>query len=337
MFAEFMSWLDGTMRTRKINRCAHACGRLLMAFITTFGGTVRATTNDWLDTTMLKLEAMEFEFARGESDIPFIPVLSLGYKVYGKTEFVREEGDVADSLSFRTQSASAYAMVPLYIGQRGLAVAVPYVGFTKFDFSRAEAEDQSVTAVYLPLGAAWQTEHGNQWGGFVMPSAYSPLSDSGEWVWSGMGGVLGRHLSGTRLVWYYGGVYDYAFSDGYFLPYLGFTYIYDPTWSFSVLAPWPAVSYAPSDRFFLRAGVAPSGASWAIRQDGDEQQAISSFGGWDLGLWANWRISRALWFALGSGVSGLRSLQVDTDGDATFDQSLDSEPWISLTFSVRPQ
>jgi hypothetical protein len=295
-----------------------------------------ADTKAWLDGTMLKLEAMDFEFARSESDIPFLPVLSLGYKVYGKTDFVREEGGGGDAVSFRTQTASGYAMVPLYIGRRGMALAVPYAGVTRFNFSRGAVEDEQVTSVYLPLGAAWQTEKGNQWGGFVMPAAYSPLSDSGDWVWSGMGGILGRHLSGERLVWYYGAVYDHAFSDGYILPYLGFTYLYDPAWSFSILAPWPAVSYAPSDRFFLRAGAAPSGASWAVRQKGDDQQAISSFGGWDLGLWANWRIGPAAWLAVGSGFSGLRSLEIDTDGDVAFDQSLESEPWISLSFSVRP-
>lgn len=170
-----------------------------------------------------------------------------------------------------------------------------------------------------------------------MPATYSPLSDSGEWAWSGMGGVLGRHLSGERLIWYYGVVYDYAYSDGYFLPYVGFTYILDPSWVVSMIAPWPAISYAPTDKFFLRLGFLPSGASWALEQNGDDQEAITSFGGWDLGLWANWRISKAVWFSVGGGVSGLRSFEIDTSGDTDFEQDVSSEPWVSVSFSVRPQ
>jgi len=311
---------------------------IAIAFVIAFAFTsARADTNDWLEATMLKLEAMDFEFARGESDIPFIPVLTLGYKVYGETEFTRVEGDAGNDLAFRTRTASGYAMLPLYIGQRGMALAVPYVGYTRFHFTEGDIDDENVTALYLPLAAMWQTERGNQWGVFVMPATYSPLSDSGDWAWSGMGGVLGRHLSGEKLIWYYGGVYDYAFSDGYFLPYVGFTYIIDPSWLVTMVAPWPAISYAPSDKFFLRAGFTPSGASWALDQEGSDQEVITSFGGWDLGLWANWRISRAVWFALGSGVSGFRSFELDTDGDTDFEQDVDSEPWFSVSFSVRPQ
>jgi hypothetical protein len=300
-------------------------------------GYARADTNDWLDATMLKLDAMDFEFARGESDIPFIPALSLGFKAYGESEFHRVEGDAEQSAAFRTRTASGYAMLPLHIAQRGMAMAIPYIAYTRFHFTEGDIDDESVTAVYLPLAAIWQTERGGQWGAFVMPASYSPLTGNGEWAWSGMGGLLGRHFSGDKLVWYYGAVYDYSFSDGYFLPYVGFTYIVDPSWIISMVAPWPAISYAPSDKFFLRAGFSPSGASWALEQDGADQEAVTSFGGWDLGLWANWRISRAVWFAVGGGVSGLRSFEINTSGDTDFEQDVSSEPWVSVSFSVRPQ
>jgi hypothetical protein len=310
-----------------------SCIAIIMA------GETRADTdtNSWLNSTMLKLDAMDFDFSRSDSDVPFQPVLSLGYKVYGESEFHRSEGDLDVSGSFRTRSSYAFAMTPLYIGQRGFAIAVPYIGYTRFHFTEGDAGDESVTSVYLPLGAIWQTESGNQWGVFAMPSTYSPLRGDGDWAWSGMGGILGRHFSSERLVWYYGLVYDYGFSDGYFLPYAGFTYTYDPSWTISMIAPWPGINYAPNDHFFVRLGVAPSGASWAVEKHGDDEQAITSFGGWDLGVWANWRLTKAMWFAVGSGISGLRSLEIDTDGDASFDQETDNEPWVSISFSIRPQ
>lgn len=294
-----------------------------------------AGTNGWIDATMLKLQSTEFEFTRSESDVPFMPVLSLSHAAYGKTEFQRIEGG-GESIEFRSQSSSAYAMLPLYIGKRSLAMAVPFVSHTRFHFTRGDLQDQSVAAIYLPMGLGWQTDSGNQWGGFLMPAAYSPLTDKGDWAWSGMGGVLGRHLSGDRLVWYYGLVYDYGFSDGYYLPYVGFSYVFDPSWAISMLAPWPSVSYAPSDSFYVRMGVAPSGASWALQRDGADQRAIASFGGWDLGIWGNWKLSRALWLAVGGGFSGLRGLELNSQGEAVFDPKLENEPWISIAISVRP-
>ncbi len=296
----------------------------------------QADTNSWVDATMLRLDAMDFDFSRSQSDIPFQPVMALSLRAYGKTEFQRVEGDVDVAGAFRTRSASAYAAVPLYIGEQGFALAVPYVGYTQFHFVEGGPSDEDVTSVYLPLATLWQTDRGNQWGVFVMPSTYSPLQGDGAWAWSGMGGMMGRHLSGERLVWYYGAVYDYSFSDGYTLPYVGFTYNVDPSLSVAMIAPWPSVNYAPNNRFFLRVGVAPSGASWAIEQEGNDKQAITSFGGWDLGVWANWRISKATWCSVGGGVSGLRSLEIDPDGDVLFEQDTSDEPWISVTWSVRP-
>ena len=286
---------------------------------------------------MLKLKTMDFEFSRAQSDIPFLPVLSLGYTAYGKSEFQRVDG-TGPNEEFRSQVSSAYAMVPLYLGKSGLLLAIPVVSHTRFNFIGGDLPDRGVTALYLPVGGMWQTDNGNQWGGFFMPAGYSPLSGQGSWAWSWMGGVMGRHMSGERLTWYYGVVYDYAFSDGYFLPYLGFTYIIDPGWAISMIAPWPGISYAPCDWFFLRLGVSPSGASWALdrKTDGGEQ-VTTSIGGWNLGLWANWRLgSSPWWLAAGGGVSGLRSLEFNQNGSADFSQSVGSEPWFGISLSMRP-
>lgn len=324
----FSAGAEAWMRLGAMRLIAFCCVLFLVA------GPVSGETG-LVERVMLKLQVMEFEFARAESDVPFLPALNASFKVYGKTEFAQFEGLPAadDEAEFRTRVASAYAAAPLYIGRRGFALTVPYVSRTRFHFTRGDRADEDVTSVYLPVGGAWQTESGRQWGAFVMPAGYSPLSGEGDWAWSGMGGMMGRTFSGRNLVWYYGLVYDHAFSDGYYLPYLGFTYQMDPTWAFSMVAPWPGINYAPSDSFFMRVGVSPSGATWAV----DEDQAMTSLGGWDLGLWANWRLSKTLWLSAGSGVSGLRNLRISTSGEVDYDQDIDREPWVSVSLSIRPQ
>ncbi len=290
----------------------------------------------WLDRTMLKLETMDFEFSRSRSDIPFMPVAALSLRSYGDTDFVNPAGD-GESLSFRIRTAGAYAILPVHIGRKGFTVAVPYAGTSIFDIDGAGIEEDRISVLRLAVGGAFQTSKGTQWAGFVMPSAYEPLSDEGDWAYSTMGAVIGRQLMGKQTVWYYGLFYDQGFGDGYFLPYLGLTYISNPSWSFALLAPWPAVSYAPSDRFFLRLGANPSGASWSVRERSEDRQVISSLGGWDVGLWGNWRLGTSLWLAVGGGYSGLRSLSFQDDGDSDFGIDLDDQPFVSVSLSIRPQ
>ena len=230
-----------------------------------------------------------------------------------------------------------YALLPLHVGKRDLVLAAPYVSYTRFNVLSGGLSDAGVESFYLPVGGAWQAESGKQWGGFVMPSVHSPLSGDGNWASDFMGGVLGRSFSGERTVWYYGLIYDYSFGGNFFYPYLGFSYQFDPHWLLSLVAPWPSVVYAPSDRFFVNAGVLPSGATWTLDQKGKNAQATSSFGGWDLGVYGNWRLGDLLWFSVGGGVSGLRSLQLNDSGDVSFEQDLSREPFVSISLSARPK
>lgn len=294
------------------------------------------TDTSLVDRVMARIEAMDFEFSRSESDVPYLPVLSLGHRIYTETQLQSPMGS-GSRLRFRSQTTSAYGMVPLYIGQRSLAAVVPYVGHTWFRFKEGDLDDGEVTSIYLPFGSAWQTERSSQLGWFLMPAAYSPLRDDADWAYSGMGGVFGRHFSGNRLTWYYGLVYDEGFGDGYFLPYAGFTYVIDPKWAFTMLAPWPTISYAPNPDFFVQTGIAPSAATWSLNPRGDNNRVIASFGGWDMGTWANWRLNGPLWMSAGIGFSGLRSFTVNEQGDASFDQRLDREPWVSLSIHLRPE
>jgi hypothetical protein len=291
-----------------------------------------------IERVMRQLEVMEFEFARSESNVPFLPVVHASFKVYGETSFEQFEGLPAaeEEASFRTRVTSAYAMAPLYIGRNGLAVAVPSVSSTRFHFTAGDRQDGHVTALYLPVAAAWETDSGQQWGAFIMPSSYSPLSGEGDWAWSGMAGVMGRTFSGRHVVWYYGMVYDHAFANGYFLPYAGFTYQLNRSLAFSMVAPWPGINYAPSDRFYARLGIAPSGATWAVRDEEGGDDVLTAFGGWDFGLWGNWRLSQSTWCSLGAGVSGLRSLRITSGGELDYEQDVDREPWISISLSIVP-
>lgn len=280
-----------------------------------------------------KLQTTEFEFSRAETDVPFVPLSAINVSSYGKTEFQKTDGS-GPAAEYRSSYIGAYTTVPLYVGKRTLAVAVPYVSHTRFTSMTGGLGDQSVDSVYLPLGGAWQADDGNQWGGFVMPSVHSPLRGDGEWAEDFMGGALGRHFSGNDSIWYYGAVYDYSFGANYFYPYLGYMLQIDPKWLFSLVMPWPAVSYAPSDHFVTTFGVLPSGANWAIDSEGDK--ATGSFGGWDVGVRLGWRLTRLLWLSAGGGFSGLRSLQVDDSGEMAFEQNLSREPFVSIGVGIRP-
>lgn len=280
-----------------------------------------------------KLQATEFEFSRAETDVPFVPLSAINAAAYGKTEFQKVDGS-GTAAEYRSTYLGAYTTVPLYIGKRGLAVAVPYVSHTRFTSMTEGMRDQSVESVYLPIGGAWQAEDGNQWGGFIMPSVHSPISDEGEWADDFMGGVLGRHFSGNDATWYYGAVYDYSFGANYIYPYLGYMVQLDPKWLFSLVMPWPAVSYAPSDHFVTTFGVLPSGANWVIDEAGEN--VTGSFGGWDVGVRFGWRLTDLLWLSAGGGFSGLRSLQVDDSGEMAFEQNLSPEPFVSIGLGIRP-
>jgi len=318
---------------RRWNRIVAVAGVVFAALTTVFGQ--GGEDSGMLAALKAKLEASEFEFSRAESDVPFLPLAGITVAAYGKTEFMPAGGE-GGTVDYRSSYVGAYSTVPLYIGRSGFGVAVPYVSHTRFDSLSDGHEDQEVDSFYLPLAAIWQVESGNQWGGFIMPSVNSPISGEGEWAEDFMGGALGRHFSGDKAMWYYGLVYDYSFGANYMYPYLGYTYQPERQWVISLVMPWPAVSYAPSDQFVVTAGVMPSGANWAMHPEGESSQVTGSFGGWDLGARCGWRLTNVLWFSAGAGFSGLRSLQVEENGELVFEQNLSREPFVSLTLSIRP-
>ena len=291
---------------------------------------------DWMAGIKARLQASEFEFSRADSAAPFVPVASFSATAYGKTKFQRADGSGAQ-VEFRSSCVGAYAMVPLYAGRRGLAVAVPYASHTRFNSMTDGLGDKDVDSLYLPVGGAWQADSGRQWGGFVMPTFNSPLAGDGDWATDFMGGALGRSFAGGNAIWYYGLIYDYSFGGNVFYPYLGYTYQFDPHWILNLVAPWPSLTYAPTDRFFVGAGFVPSGASWKLDQEGQDAQATGSFGGWDLGAYGGWRLSKLLWFGMSAGFSGLRSLQVNQEGETVFEQRLSREPFVSVSLTVRPK
>jgi hypothetical protein len=136
-----------------------------------------------------KLQETEFEFSRAETDVPFVPLAAVNATAYGKTEFQQTDGS-GTAAEYRSSYIGAYTTVPLYVGKRSLAIAVPYVSHTKFTSMTDGKGDKYVDSVYLPLGYLWQADYGNQWGGFIMPVVNSPISDEGEWAEDFMGGAL---------------------------------------------------------------------------------------------------------------------------------------------------
>ncbi len=310
---------------------------VMMAVCVAIGTTVAQETEgqNWQAVMKAKFDAMDFEFSRADSDVPFIPVALLSASAYGKSEFQRMDGS-GDTVEYRSAYVGGYAMTPLFLGKHGFALAAPYVSRTRFTSMTDGSADTDVDSFYLPVGGIWQAANGKQWGGFAMPIFNSSFSGDGDGGTDFMGGVLGRSFSGQKSIWYYGLVYDYSYGGNFYYPYLGYSYVADPQWVISLVMPWPTVTYAPSDRLYFSVGVLPSGANWVMDQEGSDTKVSSSFGGWDLGTYCGWRLTKLLWVTAGVGFSGLRSLQVDEDGELAFEQNLSREPFVSLSLSARP-
>lgn len=310
---------------------------MLATWITMSPATAQVSEGSgWMSALKEKIRTTEFEFSRADSDVPFLPVASIGVAAYGKSEFERFDGS-GEKVEFRSINTGAYGSLPLYIGRRDLVAAVPYVSHTEFSSLTAGVSDRSVVSFYLPLAWLWQSENKLQWGSFIMPSMHSPFDTEGDWGTDFMGGVLGRCFSGDRAVWYYGIIYDYSFGGDFFYPYLGYSYQIDRNWLISLVLPWPTVTYAPSKEFVLQAGFLPSGATWVMDGSGKDTQVAGSLGGWDLGVTAGRRLKRNIWFDAGAGLSGLRSLRFNESGELQFEQNLGREPYVSVALSIRPE
>jgi len=170
-------------------------------------------------------------------------------------------------------------------------------------------------------------------GAFAFPQWHSGVrggsADTGQLI----AGVAARFRHRPRSRTCYGLVYMSGEPDDLWIPYFGLNWYPNREWVVSLIAPWPAVLWAPSLDWHLRLGAAPSGASWQFSRYGNQRTADLSR--WQFGLSYERRLYGQLWGGFGGGVSGPGRLRI-RDDDLDTDVDLDHEPYFELFVRFRP-
>ena len=287
------------------------------------------TARAGIDDLVQAIAHSDIRFTLADSYVPFIPIAWANYRHYTETEFVNNVG----LGKFREDQANLGAIVPAYVGQRDMVLVGFDAAFSQFDFDTPAVRDANVVTLTPVAGWLRQLDDDSQIGAFVAPLFSSALDDSSEWGAEAFAGVIGSYRANDRLMWIYGGVYEYSFGDHYFYPYVGLRWTPDEHWAVSLVAPWPTIAYAPNENFFINVGVTPGGASWRVNDAGDE--AVASFGSWNLSTGAAYRLSGHFWLHAEAGFAGLRSLEIN-QGDTQLDADLQRQPLFFLALEFRP-
>lgn len=310
-------------------RLASLSARLLAPLL----AAVAVARADYVEDTLAAIGRSEVSFLRADSLAPFPPIAWVSARRYTETKFLRD-GEGSPNATFEQSGVSAAAILPAYVGRRDLVLAGAYAAQTRFDHDDPALSDHRVATVMPIAGWLRQYTEASQLGTFFAPSFSSELDGRGSGGTQLYTGLIGTTRTSDRWLWIYGGVYENSFGDSIFYPYAGFVWQIDPRWTLSLIAPWPALVYAPADDWFFQLGAEPGGASWKIRAADDE--AVAEFGAWDLTLAVGRRLGGDIWLRAGGGVSGLRSLRVSSGGETRLDADIDAHPMFFISVEFRP-
>ncbi len=286
-----------------------------------------------VDEIVQAIASSELRFSRVNSDAPFLPLGWARHKYYSEAEFASFQGGVSPG-SFRQQETSLGLVLPAYVGRRDIVLAGLDAGCNWFDFKSSPVSDAEVLTLTPVVGWLRQLDTNSQIAAFVAPMFSSALGDNSRWGADIFTGLIGTYQANDHLMWIYGGVYEYGFGSHYVYPYLGLNWLPDEHWAVALIAPWPNVTYAPNKDLFLHIGVSPGGASWRVKDNGEDM--IASFGSWNLSAGAGYRLSGHFWLHGEVGLAGLRSLQINSNGKSRLDAEVDPHPVFTISFEFRP-
>jgi len=303
-----------------------ACSWLLLA-------TPLAHAEGFVDTIVRRFAQSDFEFLRGQTNAPFLPLAWLNVTGYEEGEFTRPNGE-ATSVTFRQTTLSQGAFLPVPVGKRNAFVIGEWVDWTDFEVCSATIPDFDVLSFSVPVG--WISQPAPSWqvAAFVSPLGHQSSRES-DWYWETLGGVFARYTSNDNTAWIFGAYFDVSPLEDFYTPYLGATFIVNEQWSINAVMPWPSVTYAPSKDTLFRLGVAPSGSSWSV--DGDVQRPRIALAAWNFGLGMERRLFGSFWLGFEVGVSGLRGLSLVGGDWQDVDTRLDNTGFAWLTFNFRPE
>jgi len=274
----------------------------------------------------------EFSFAKTTSDVPFFPVGWLQDSHYSTATF-RDDTGQRPAAEVTENTLSVGAVLPVYVASRDMFVVGGDIGSDRIDVKSGAYQDQRILRV-TPI-AAWLHQFGKleTVGAFVAP-VFSQERIAGQaWHTSAYGGIVGMHWYSDRFQLLYGGVAECSSGSSSLYPYLGVQWLPTRKLSVALVAPWPAISYAPNPRWMLQLAIAPGGSSWVQR--GANYESVQTLGSWNLSAYAAHRLAGPLWLAAGAGVAGFRGLTVNA-GERTSRFESDRIAVFTLALQIRP-
>lgn len=286
-----------------------------------------------VDDIVQAIASSELRFSRTESDVPFPALGWVKYHHYSTAEFANFEGGPSPG-SFRQHEVNFGLVMPVHVAQRDIVLAGLDTSYDRFDFKSSAFHDAEVLTLTPVAGWLRQVNTDSQVVAFVAPMFSSALGDNTHWGTHAFAGLLGTYQATDHLMWIYGGVYEYSFGSHYVYPYLGLNWLPDPRWAVTLVVPWPSVTYAPNKRFFVHLGVAPGGASWRVRDGGED--TVASFGSWNVSAGAGYRFAGHFWLHGEVGMAGLHSLQITSHGKSHLDADINRHPVLTLSVEFRP-
>jgi Domain of unknown function (DUF6268) len=286
-----------------------------------------------IDDLVQAFAASEIKLSRVENDVPMPPLGWMQQRFYSSAEFSSYSGANPPG-SFRQHETGVGLFLPAYIGRRDLVLAGLDASRDVFDFKSGSARDIEVLTLTPATGWLHQLNPDSQIGAFLAPMFSSAHSGSGRWGAQAFAGVLATHQARDSMTLIYGAVYEYSFGSHRGYPYLGLNWLPDRHWAVALIVPWPAISYAPTDRFFLQLGAQPGGTAWRLRADGEE--AAANFGSWNLSASFGWRLANRLWLSGSAGFAGLRSFEVSDRQGTRLEAEINGCPVFNLALQFRP-
>ncbi len=282
-----------------------------------------------IDSMIESVENSQVLFPRADSDVPFVPMGWASYSYYGDADF----GGGGINGNFREQQGSLGGVIPVYAKGRNILFAGLDGEYTNFHVTTGTQNDMDLWALTPMAADLYQLGDTTQIAGFVAPTFTSALNGGSPWNAGGYAGVLGGYYPNDRLMWFYGGVYQYSFGQNYLYPYLGFNWVLGKRWNICMIVPWPGVQFAPNDRIFFSLGATANGADFNARNNGQDASVV--YGNYNLMASMGVRLNKYLWLTAGVGASGFRSLQIN-HGGANLDIAVKSSPVFMISLEMRP-
>lgn len=282
----------------------------------------------------------DFIFDRNISNAPFLPLGYMNYTHYDKRDFTNA-CDTAARCELGVQSFSQGLALPVWVGEKDMFLVGEAASVERLDI-RSDINNDNKQDIYsVGVLGAWIQQYNDEWqiGAFLFPQTYSGLEQYSSYLSAVYTGAVGRFRHSKRFHSYWGVVADIEEHESWYLPYIGFDWFPNERWAVTMVMPWPAVTYAPNQDWFVQFGALYGGSEWRAPEDNkySERELYSDLAFWDFGLAFQRRLHQQLWGSISVGISGLGKLTVSDSGHSSLNNDLDSTPFLRFGIEFRPE